>query len=446
MLRMSESNESESNIDYGRDYPRHHNLSRDVDPHTNDIDVDLGAVNSLINQRVAARESKDFRTADNILNQLLTQHSVIINDTNNTWKSLTKREVKKRKKVEKLKPKVAFDHNGPNNNGSSSSNHNHAYQESPDAGVNTSTFSEEEILALLDDRRHAQRTRDYEQADDIRHQLKLAGVYVEDGLKEFRADGVPFSTLRGKVRGHASTSPTALVQSSYSLDFVKADDEAIVNGLLEERMRAKSARKFFEADSIRDRLYEAYNIRIDDKLGEWSIGGNFGDSRSEWATTSSEERLRYTKSIASRELSSEDERNIQAKVEERMRAKRTRNYALSDYIRDELYRRYDVTIHDKINEWSAGGDFGEENSWTHVVPVPTLKNVDESKELLIEDDDDVEQEDYQGLQESDDSPSPSPLAREQLEWLTVVQLKEMLRDAGLTVGGTKAKLIDRLLG
>ena len=193
-------------------------------------------------------------------------------------------------------------------------------------------------------------------------------------------------------------------------------------------------------------LYEAYNIRIDDKLGEWSIGGNFGDSRSEWATTSSEERLRYTKSIASRELSSEDERNIQAKVEERMRAKRTRNYALSDYIRDELYRRYDVTIHDKINEWSAGGDFGEENSWTHVVPVPTLKNVDESKELLIEDDDDVEQEDYQGLQESDDSPSPSPLAREQLECLTVVQLKEILRDAGLTVGGTKAKLIDRLLG
>ena len=38
------------------------------------------------------------------------------------------------------------------------------------------------------------------------------------------------------------------------------------------------------------------------------------------------------------------------------------------------------------------------------------------------------------------------LSRDELECLTVVQLKDKLRNSGLTVSGTKAKLINRLLG
>eukprot|EP00571_Detonula_confervacea_P004741 CAMPEP_0172313192 /NCGR_PEP_ID=MMETSP1058-20130122/19645_1 /TAXON_ID=83371 /ORGANISM="Detonula confervacea, Strain CCMP 353" /LENGTH=485 /DNA_ID=CAMNT_0013026805 /DNA_START=108 /DNA_END=1562 /DNA_ORIENTATION=+ len=449
-LRMSESDE-----DYGRDFPRHHNFSRVVDPNTNDLDVDLGAVNSLINERVLARKNKDFRAADNILNQLLARHAVIINDTDNTWKTGTKRQVKKRKKVPL--PKVALDRNGPN------TNINHDYKLSPDAGPNSSTLSDEDIVALIGDRRQAQRDRDFKEADAIRHQLKLASVYVEDGLKEWRADGVPFGTMRGKIRGFAAStsSPTAplvrsasLVRSEYSLSLYNDDDTATVNDLLAQRTASKSGGNYEKADSIRDRLFETYNIRIDDRLGEWSVGGNFGDeNNSHWATASisSEQSRGYKKSATSAELpSAADEKYVQARVDERMRAKRTRNYDLSDSIRDDLFDQYDVTIHDKINEWSVGGDFGDDNSWTHVVPVE-----ESVKKELSQDDGEFDKsfESYYADQDSQeqgqvDDVSPqeetsSSLSKEELECLTVVQLKEKLRESGLTVGGTKAKLIDR---
>lgn len=451
MLQLSESNES---IDYGRDFPRHHNFSRLVDPHTNNLDVDLSAVNSLINERALARKNKDFRSADNILNQLLSRHGVIINDTDNTWKTGTKRQVKKRKKVEL--PKVALVRkNGPNSN----SRGNHDYKLSPDAGPNSSTLSDEDIVALIGDRRQAQRDRDFEEADDIRHQLKLAGVYVEDGLKEWRADGIPFDTMRGKIRGHASTLPTSLCRSEHSLAFDNDNDAKIANDLLAQRTKFKSGRNYEKADSIRDRLYESYNIRIDDRLGEWSIGGNFGtdEDESHWATKSSEESLAYTKSATSGELpSSADEEYVQARVDERMRAKRTRNYELSDSIRDDLYNTFEVTIHDKINEWSVGGDFGEDNSWTHVVPVE--EELVKKKELAEDDGEfDTSFESYYAEQDSQEGQGDDAvpeeeeistslsLSREQLECLTVVQLKDKLRDSGLTVGGTKAKLVERLL-
>jgi hypothetical protein len=34
-----------------------------------------------------------------------------------------------------------------------------------------------------------------------------------------------------------------------------------------------------------------------------------------------------------------------------------------------FFRVFDVTIHDKINNWSVGGNFGEEELWTHLEPV-----------------------------------------------------------------------------
>ena len=446
-LRMSESDES---VDYG-DFPRRNNFSRIVDPHTNNHNVDLDAVNNLMNRRVLARENKDFRSADNILNQLLTRHGVVINDSNNTWRTATKKELKKRRKTA-VKVSGSAGLLTPNNNSRGITD----YHPSPDAGPNSSTLTDDEIFALIADRRQAQRDRDFEEADNIRHQLKVSGVYVEDGLKQWRADGVPFGTMRGKIRGHASTLPTSLVQSDHSLAFDNDDDAEIVKDLLEQRTSAKSGRNYEKADSIRDRLYETYNIRIDDRLGEWSVGGNFGDDdTSHWATTSrsSEESLRYEKSATSAHLpSAADERYIQSKVDERMRAKRTRNYDLSDSIRDDLFRRFDVTIHDKINEWSVGGDFGEDNSWTHVLPggesikkelAEEYGEFDTSFESYHADQDSQGKEDVVSHQQEEFS---SSMTEEQLSCLTVVQLKERLRSAGLTVSGTKAKLINRLLG
>lgn len=455
-------------------------FSRVVDPHTNDHDVDIVAVNRLIHHRIHARTNKDFRSADIILNQLLSNHGVILNDSNKTWKTGTKKEIKKLKIQQQKVEKVAAVKKEVGG-GRSSSNHNsnkYEYNLSPDAGPNSSTLSGEEIRSIIADRGSARRYQDFEKADMIRNQLKLAGVYIEDGLQEWRADGIPYDTIRGKLRNSnnnggqyesssslSRTTTSSLVRSEHSLPFDNDGDEATVNELLVQRTRARSGKNYEQADSIRDRLYETYNIRIDDNLGKWSIGGNFGetdnDTISHWAKTSrnSEESLRYRKSEFSEEISATDQRFIQSKVDERMRAKRTRNYELSDTIRDDLFRNYDVTIHDKINEWSLGGDFGEDNSWKHVVvPQADDDHARESilrKKVLVAAD--VDQNSHQDVDASPPPPQqeefpsqqevfPSPLmTEEQLSCLTVVQLKEKLRASGLTVSGTKAKLINRLL-
>jgi len=444
-LRMSESDVVEAFSDYGRDFPRHHSYSRVVDQDTNDLKVDLTAVNSLINERVLARENKDFRGADNILNQLLVRHGVIINDSDNTWKTGTKREVKKRKKVALPKAKLI------DNNGSNSRNGNE-FQLSLDAGPNSSTLSDEEIVAMIGDRRRAQKDRDFNEADRIRHELKVAGVYVEDGLKEYRADGIPFQTVRGNIRGHASTLPTSLAQSEYSLDFDNDADAETVKDLVASRTRFKSSGNYGKADYIRDRLFETYNIRIDDRLGEWSIGGIFGDEdSSHWSRSGRDQSRGYGKSATSEELpSAADEKYVQAKVDERMRAKQTHNYDLADSIRDDLFSRFDVTIHDKINEWSVGGDFGDE-SWTHNARSDKMDFAESddgfnTRSKSFDSDRDYQwQEDIRPQKEIPTS-LPKEYSYEELECFTVVQLKEKLRESGLTVSGTKAKLINRLLG
>ena len=456
LLRLHQTSDGNNDNDEGNIY------SRIINP-ANTENVDTVAVNALLGERVQARGAKDFRRADTILNQLLTRHGVIVNDSDKTWRVGTKRKVKK--KIASSKPKVVKEAVG--GIGPDAKVRRKNYLLSPDSGPNVSSLSENEIVALLGDRKTAQLDRDYAKADSIRESLKSSGVYVEDGLKEFRYDGVPFQTRRGKLResknslysSSLSSSRTprrswSLVQSEYSHALDDADDMALVNDLLAQRSNARSSGNYAMSDSIRDRLFERYNIRIDDQLGEWSVGGKFfgadDDNTSHWASTKNKQTLLgYKKSEASENLSETEERYIQGKVDERMRAKRTRNYDLSDSIRDELYAKYDVTIHDKEGLWSAGGDFGEEHSWNHVTTPESKTNISSGDHDTVSRRSSSSREDNAPKTpkgEISSGTSGNAMSREELAGLTVVQLKDMLRESRLTVSGTKAKLIDRLLG
>ena len=228
-------------------------------------------------------------------------------------------------------------------------------------------------------------------------------------------------------------------QSKHSLPLPSDDAVRHVDNLLRQRSDARSSGNYVISDSIRDQLYETYNIRIDDKLNEWSCGGSFGDNIDHWTSTNKQPLVGYTKSEMSvTNVSPADEAYIQGKVDERMRAKRTRNFELSDSIRDELYADYDVTIHDKLNLWSVGGDFGEGKQWNYDENLAKSRRKNEGGHDGI--DLDSEKENASLTHEVEGS------TREQLESLTVVQLKDRLRQSGLTVSGTKAKLINRLLG
>jgi hypothetical protein len=97
---------------------------------------------------------------------------------------------------------------------------------------------------------------------------------------------------------------------------------------------------------------------------------------------------------------------------------------------------------------ALGGDFGDAIFWTHVEPVEESAN----KELTEGGDFDTSFKSYYADQDSQGQGDVSPqeeisasLSSEQLACLTVVQLKEKLRDSGVKVSGTKAELITRLL-
>jgi len=399
-----EGSQSQSNKSQGATYQQY---TREIDPDVNAFDVDVVAVNALLLARGQARTDHNYQLADILLSKLLKDHAVIVNDSFQTWKTATKKELKKLPKIDTNK---SF--NSRSTASSMYSPDSDLYVQSLEASpiqTTSCSLSEETIVDRIAERRRAQKSRDFDRADSIRNSLKREGVYLQDGpYREWRADGIPFgqrsnsrsATEKETASGGKNQRPSlVLMKSKYSLDLQSPEETTFVENLIAQRSQSKAAREYDKADYIRDKLYETYDIRIDDKLGEWSVGGQFvseeddydnnnndeADGYSHWSLTSSSTNnnnpnvspnskvantslYSYEKSSSSMALPSpKDEEYIQQKVNERMRAKRTQNYELADTIRDELFANWDVTIHDKINKWSVGGKFDDGESWNYNV-------------------------------------------------------------------------------
>ena len=350
---------------------------RDTSRDTSNVDV--VAVEALLDERAQYKRQRDYDSADAIRDRLLTEYSVGVNDRERSWRTGCSpggsglnggygrsrggggRGGGRGGRGRRGAP-VDF---GPNG---------HDYNPSPDAGENTSNLQDDEIHALLAERLQAKLSRDFNTADGIQAELIENGVYVHDGFKQWRADGVPFETINDRDGGRGRNEDggrrmrgqrSAYVKSSYSLPY-DGDDREITKAL-EERERKRAQRDFMSADKIRDYLIDELNCFVDDKLREWSIGGDFGDDVNPQRAMSRNMGSRsYVRAHSSQELDDpEEEAFIQQKVDERQQAKFDRDYELADSIRDELLDGYDVVIHDKIRQWSVGGDFGEDS-----LPVP----------------------------------------------------------------------------
>jgi len=150
----------------------------------------------------------------------------------------------------------------------------HDYIVSTDAvDINNSRFSEKEIHELLAERLQAKFARDFHTADRIQMGLIDGGVFVHDGLKEWRADGVPY----GSFRGDGSQRPVRrqdnqnYVKSEHSGDVDGASDD-LINKLCHERTKFKMMRQYDKADKVREGLRTKFNVLIDDRLKQWSVG------------------------------------------------------------------------------------------------------------------------------------------------------------------------------
>jgi len=338
------------------DRRRDHGYTRDTSRDRSNVDEN--AVNQLLSERAQAKQIRDFDRADEIRDQLLIEYHVGVYDRERTWRTGVSNSGSGRKfggggdrGRDRGGRKTDF---GPNG---------HDYYPSEDAGANTSTLTEPEIHELLADRLQAKLRRDFDTADGIQYTLIEAGVFVHDGNKEWRADGIPFGDMGGgrgpgKTIGSRSYQDKDYTKSIHSPE-VEGIDEKLVDALIKERQKCKLMKSYGKADAIREGLRNKYNILIDDRLKEWSVGGDFGEEHNAQRELSEAFKNRgYIKSASSSPLSPEDEEYITTKIEERSVAKKNRDFVTADYIRDELKEEFNVVIQDKLKQWSVGGDFG----------------------------------------------------------------------------------------
>lgn len=221
---------------------------------------------------------------------------------------------------------------------------------------------------MIAERLTAKLSRDFGTADMIQTDLVARGVFVHDGIKEWRSDGIPygdFSERRnprgnpGRTAGSRSSYEAAYMKSSYSAEVEGVGDD-MIDKLVAERLTFKLQRDFEKADAIREGLRARYNVLIDDRLKMWSVGGDFGEEHNARRDLAHQFSTRgYIKSASSIALSPEDETYIQEQLDQRATAKRDRDFRTADDIRENLLQQYDVSVDDKMKLWSVGGAFEE---------------------------------------------------------------------------------------
>jgi hypothetical protein len=242
----------------------------------------------------------------------------------------------------------------------------HDYQLSSDSGPNNSKFDESAIHALLAERLQAKFARDFRTADSIQMELIDGGVFVHDGMKEWRADGVPYGSFNGGGSGPKNArniERQVYTKSPYSDDVIidNVVNNDLITKLVKERTKFKMMREYSKADAVREGLRTKFNVLIDDRLKQWSVGGDFGEEHNAQRELADKFANRgYIKSVSSLSLDDEEEEEyIQFHVEARAQAKKDRNFETADKIRLDLAQRFDVMINDKLKLWSIGGVFEE---------------------------------------------------------------------------------------
>ena len=342
---------------------RRKGYARDPDDDRSVI-VDEVAINDLIKHRSQAQFKRDYDLADKIRDDLNQLHGVYVWDKDSLWttSSLAPRQhfQPSQQKYQDFitgKPRREF------------GRHGHDYIQIG-VGINTDhcPLTLHEIHQLLANRLQFKLAKKYTQADEIQNSLYQNGVRIHDKLRQWRADGHFFQDLEEIVSGKKYTIH----------QFSTTPDEhlsAHIQTLVEAREDSRSDHDYITADQIRDQLWKTYRVAVDDASRTWSVGGDFGPNGTfRWTddgpinprvgvdpTLTKDWRKfgAYNQSTSSEKLHDPDvKEEIENLVHDRLEAKRVKDYSVADEIRDHLYEMYNISVDDKLRQWSVGGDFG----------------------------------------------------------------------------------------
>jgi hypothetical protein len=333
----------------------------------------------------------------------------------------------------------------------------HDYLPAVDAGpispLVLGKLTEEQIHYLIARRLQCKKSRNYSEADQILSGLVAAGVYLQDKRKEWRADG-QMSFGRKKISYVRRGGQGQLSE----------DDVATVASMVESRAQAKRKEDFYLSDQLGDALKAKYGVKVNDKRREWSI-----NTINNSVVDHNNADVYVPSPIAPKDdpthlMMEESKVFIQERLMDREAARKSKNYAMADMIRDELKDNYSVVIDDRTKEWKVVTS--EEDSFATEAQASQRSAFVREKESSLEEDfgilfgDSPVEEDEEGEPDSstttiasvDDESVLAPKQEDALDesshlsTLTVVVLKEKLRKAGLPVSGkNKAELIGRLM-
>ncbi|GMI15914.1 hypothetical protein TrVE_jg8850 [Triparma verrucosa] len=210
----------------------------------------------------------------------------------------------------------------------------HDYERAPDDTAELSEDFVAEINDLIRLRLEAKLKRNFQEADSIQNQLEADfRVLVHDGRKQWRGDDGDFNKYqRQGVPG----------------DDEPADLDSIVTAMLAERTEAKMVRDYDVADRIKDELREKYNVMVDDKKKSWVVGyDNQSDRGRQW--------------FRGCDKKDDEDENFESQVmelvEERNKAKISRNYDAADDILATLQEDFGVYCNDRERSWTVGPNY-----------------------------------------------------------------------------------------
>ena len=341
------------------DPTRGHDYIRDVDADSSNVDVP--AIDALLAERLQARKTGQFDVADDIRDVLLDEHGVLVRDKDKVWRSGASRSGSGQKWMSSRSGRndrrntgrPRFQRGGYDSGDAFGSGPpidpetGHDYSLAPDAGPISGDLTEKEIHALIAERLSCKLARDFRRADDIQAQLFEMDVLVNDSKKLWRADGKSFGS---------NFIPKQYAESEFSEGVSSSKTAEEIEKLVAQRSMAKAERLYKRADDLRDELMSVYNVAVDDKLLEWSVGGDFG------ATTVDRDSKFKPYSCARWSKVPDDADEIQRLVEQRDEARVKRQFDTADEIREELRAR-DIVVDDRKREWYDSSSLDESDGF-----------------------------------------------------------------------------------
>jgi cysteinyl-tRNA synthetase len=214
--------------------------------------------------------------------------------------------------------------------------------QAPQAQQAPELISAEEIRRLLEEREELRRNRDYAGSDRLRDDLRAKGVSVNDREKSWVADdgrsgmfGTSVDMGGGGVSGESITT-----------------DE--IMQILTDREAARASRDYAKGDQLRDQL-RAKGIQVHDRERTWRApdgrSGTFGGGGGGGFGGGGGGGGGYGGAMMGQAGPMNDYEIVKV-LEQREEARKNRDYASSDRIRDELRAR-GVQVHDTERRWST---------------------------------------------------------------------------------------------